>query len=243
MEGKREFKDVVKSRDIEQALPVDQYLKQLDELIVATMAGVKDKLTPAIGAGTATREVVKRIALEYYYLGKWMTPEFPLLIATAPDTDALRLDASEHYQHWAQNFADESGYLGDPNHVDMKAEFCHQVSLCDEEILAYPPLPGTVGMVLTHTSYMLRSYPERRAAPHAIGDARAPLGDECVVSTGSNVEACRVNPHLVRPAVRMPEGLPGGRTLLAERFEWHALNAEEDGEEEGCLTAFVHASF
>ena len=73
--------------------------------------------------------VVKRIALEYYYLGKWMTPEFPLLIATAPDTDALRLDASEHYQHWAQNFADESGYLGDPNHVDMKVEFCHQVGM------------------------------------------------------------------------------------------------------------------
>jgi pyrroloquinoline quinone (PQQ) biosynthesis protein C len=173
MEGKREFKDVVKSRDIEQALPVDQYLKQLDELIVATMAGVKDKLTPAIGAGTATREVVKRIALEYYYLGKWMTPEFPLLIATAPDTDALTLDASEHYQHWAQNFADESGYLGDPNHVDMKVEFCHQVGLGDEEILAYVPLPETVGMVFTHNYYIRRSYEEGLATLGFAGERLA----------------------------------------------------------------------
>src|SRR5690349_8101307 len=154
MGTQREFKDVVKSHDIEQALPVEPYLRELDELIVATMAGAKDKLTPAIGAGTASRDVVKRLALEYYYLGKWMTPEFPLLIATAPDTDALTLGASEHYQHWAQNFADESGYLGDPNHVDMKVEFCHQVGLADEAILAYVPLAETVGMVFTHNYYI-----------------------------------------------------------------------------------------
>jgi hypothetical protein len=90
----REFKDVIKSRDLDEAQPIDEYLRGLDELIVATMSGVKDKLTPAIGAGKASRDVVKRIAVEYYYLGKWMTPEFPLLIATAPDTDALKLDAS-----------------------------------------------------------------------------------------------------------------------------------------------------
>jgi pyrroloquinoline quinone (PQQ) biosynthesis protein C len=173
MEAKREFKNVVKSADVERAQPVDEYLRDLDALIVETMAGARDKLTPAIGAGKASRDVVTRLALEYYYLGKWMTPEFPLLIATAPDTDALRLDASEHYQHWAQNFADESGYLGDPNHVDMKVEFCKQVGLSDQQILDYSPLAETIGMVFTHNFYIRRSYEEGLATLGFAGERLA----------------------------------------------------------------------
>jgi len=173
MEAKREFKDVIKSRDAEQAMPVDEYLRSLDDLIVQAMGGAKDKLTPAIGSGKASREVVKRLALEYYYLGKWMTPEFPFLIATAPDTYALKLDASEHYQHWAQNFADESGFLGDPNHVDMKVEFCKQVGLSEQEILDYTPLPETIGMVFTHNFYIRRSYEEGLATLGFAGERLA----------------------------------------------------------------------
>ncbi|MGH7818405.1 MAG: iron-containing redox enzyme family protein [Candidatus Binatia bacterium] len=173
METKREFKDVIKSRDVEAAMPVDEYLRSLDRLIAESMNGAKDELTPAIGAGTASRDVVKRLALEYYYLGKWMTPEFPFLITTAPDTDALKLDASEHYQHWAQNFADESGFLGDPNHVDIKVEFCKQVHLSEAEILAYTPLAETIGMVFTHNYYIRRSYEEGLATLGFAGERLA----------------------------------------------------------------------
>ncbi len=173
MEAKREFKNVVQSAAAAEALPVDRYLRELDELIVVTMGGVKDKLTPTIGAGKAPLDVVTTLALEYYCLGKWLTPEFPRLISAAPDTDALRLGASEHYQHWAQNFADESGYLGDPNHVDMKVEFCHQVGLRDEEILAYEPLPETIGMAFTHNYYIRRSYEEGLATLGFAGERLA----------------------------------------------------------------------
>jgi hypothetical protein len=173
MEAKREFKDVIKSHAIEEALPVDRYLRELDEMIVGLMPGVKDKLTPAIGAGTAPREIVKKIALEFYYLGKWMTPEFPLLISTAPDTNAPQLGRSEHYAHWAQNFADESGYLGDPNHVDMKVEFCTQVGLTETDIEAYVPLPETIGMVFTHNYYIRRSYEEGLATLGFAGERLA----------------------------------------------------------------------
>lgn len=173
MEAKREFKNVIRSTGADEAMPVDEYLRALDRMIVETMGGVRDKLTPAIGAGEAAREVVRRLALEYYTLGKWMTPEFPLLISNAPDTYALKLDASEHYAHWAQNFADESGYLGDPNHVDMKIEFCHQVGWSDEEIVAYEPLPETIGMVFTHNYYIRRSYEEGLATLGFAGERLA----------------------------------------------------------------------
>src|ERR1051325_10384643 len=105
-------------------MPVDDSLADLDRLIARHNAFEQDRVIPAIGRGTASREVVNRLALEFYYLGKWMTPEFALLIANAPDGYAFTMDASQHYHHWAQNFADEAGYLRDPNHVQMKVEFC-----------------------------------------------------------------------------------------------------------------------
>jgi Iron-containing redox enzyme len=173
MEPRREFKEVVKSAAVEEAKPVDAYLRELDELIVRTMDGVRDKLTPAIGAGKAPRELIPKLALEYYTLGKLMTPDFPVLIATAPDVDALTLGASEHYLHWAQNFADEAGYLGDPNHVDLKVEFCRQVGLSDADLAAYVPLPETIGVVFTHGYYIRRSYEEGLAVLGFAGERLA----------------------------------------------------------------------
>ncbi len=173
MEAKREFKNVIHSTESEGAQPVDQYLRELDQMVIDLMTGVKDKITPAIGAGKASREVVKKVALEFYTLGKWMTPEFPILIATAPDTYALQLERSEHYAHWAQNFADESGFLGDPNHVDMKVEFCKQLGLTEEDILGYVPLPETIGMVFTHNYYIRRSYEEGLATLGFAGERLA----------------------------------------------------------------------
>jgi pyrroloquinoline quinone (PQQ) biosynthesis protein C len=173
MEPRREFKDVIKTHDADEARPIDDYLRELDESIAATMAGVKDRLTPAVGAGKAPRELIRKLALEYYFLGKWMTPEFPILISSAPDTYALKLDRSEHYLHWAQNFADEAGFLGDPNHVDMKVEFCLQVGCTEDDILNYVPLPETIGVVFTHNYYVRRSYEEGLATLGFAGERLA----------------------------------------------------------------------
>ena len=164
------FKDVIKrDRAPERALPVDEFLAELDGFIEAHSPYTQNKVVPAIGAGTASRDVVKRYAMELYYLGLWMTPEFPLLIANAPDADAFTMDDSEHYAHWAQNFADETGYLRDPNHVLMKVEYTRALDIPDEDVRAYVPMPETIGSVYTLLYYCRRSYEE---ALGALGYAR-----------------------------------------------------------------------
>jgi pyrroloquinoline quinone (PQQ) biosynthesis protein C len=164
------FKDVIKrDRAPERALPVDDFLAELDAFIEQHSPYTQNKVVPAIGSGTASLDVVKRYAKELYYLGLWMTPEFPLLIANAPDTDAFTMDDSEHYAHWAQNFADETGYLRDPNHVLMKVEYTRALGIPDEEVKAYVPMPETIGSVFTLLYYCRRSYEE---ALGALGYAR-----------------------------------------------------------------------
>src|SRR5262245_66651289 len=159
------FKDVIKrDRAPERTLPVDEFLGELDAFIEAHSPYTQNKVVPAIGAGKASIEVVKRYAKELYYLGLWMTPEFPLLIANAPDTDAFVMDDSEHYAHWAQNFADETGYLRDPNHVLMKVEYTRALGIPDEEVKAYVPMPETIGSVFAMLYYVRRSYEEGLAA-------------------------------------------------------------------------------
>ena len=153
------FKNVIHTQDIEEAMPVDEYLRDLDRMIVETFR-TKDEVTAAIGNGTAPREFVKTIAKEYYYLGKWMTPEFPLFIANAPDAYALTLDHSEHYAHWSQNFADEAGYLRDPNHVAMKWAWCQMLGITADELQSYVPLPETIAVTFTMLYYVRRSYEE-----------------------------------------------------------------------------------
>src|SRR5437870_7261925 len=92
-----------------------------------------------------------------------MTPEFALLVANAPDAYAFTMDASQHYHHWAQNLADEAGYLRDPNHVQMKVAFCHQLGLTDDDVRAYRPLPETIAMTFTMLYYIRRSYEDRKS--------------------------------------------------------------------------------
>ena len=164
------FKDVIKrDRDADRALPVNEFLAGLDRFIEEHSPYTQNKVVPAIGAGTASLDVVKRYAVELYYLGVWMTPEFPLLIANAPDVDAFTLDDSEHLAHWAQNFADETGYLRDPNHVLMKVEYTRALNIPDDEVKAYVPMPETIGSVYTLLYYCRRSYEE---ALGALGYAR-----------------------------------------------------------------------
>src|SRR5262245_13698827 len=118
------FKDVIKpDPEPRRAVPGGDSPAQLDAFTEDHSPYTHTTVVPAIGAGTASLDVVKRYAKELYYLALWMTPEFPLLIANAPDTDAFTMDDSEHYAHWAQNFADETGYLRDPNHVLLKVEY------------------------------------------------------------------------------------------------------------------------
>jgi pyrroloquinoline quinone (PQQ) biosynthesis protein C len=159
------FKDVLKhDRPAAAALPVDQFVAQLDAFIAAHNPYDQNRVIPAIGNGRASWDVVKRYAMELYYLGRWMTPEFPLLIANAPDTDAFTLDDSEHYAHWSQNFADEAGYLRDPNHVLMKVEYTRALGIPDDELRAYVPMPETIGSVFAMLYYVRRSYEEGLAA-------------------------------------------------------------------------------
>jgi pyrroloquinoline quinone (PQQ) biosynthesis protein C len=159
------FKDVIKrGRQPEPALPVDEFLAQLDRFIADHNPYSQNKVIPAIGSGQASLDVVKRYAKELYYLGLWMTPEFPLLIANAPDVLAFTMDDSEHYAHWAQNFADEAGYLRDPNHVLMKVEYTRALGIADDEVKAYVPMPETIGSVFAMLYYVRRSYEEGLAA-------------------------------------------------------------------------------
>jgi pyrroloquinoline quinone (PQQ) biosynthesis protein C len=157
------FKNVIKDRQ-ETAIPVDAFLAELDRFIAAHNPYSQNKVIPAIGSGRASLGIVKRYAIELYYLGLWMTPEFPLLIANAPDTDAFTLEDSEHYAHWTQNFADECGWLRDPNHVLMKVEYTRALGIPDEELRAYVPMPETIGSVYTMLYYVRRSYEEGLAA-------------------------------------------------------------------------------
>src|SRR2546423_15669884 len=110
------FKDVIKrDRPGDQPLPVGEFLAGLDRFIDAHNPYRQNRVIPAIGNGSASLEVVKRYAKELYYLGLWMTPEFPVLIANAPDTDAFTLADSEPYAPGAQNFADLAGYRRAPH--------------------------------------------------------------------------------------------------------------------------------
>ncbi len=163
-EGARGFKNVIRGGGIEAAKPVDAYLAGIDEFIAAHNPYRQNKVIAAIGDGSASRDVVRRYAKELYYLGLWMTPEFALLIANAPDADSLTLDHSEHYAHWCQNFADETGFLRDPNHVDMKITMCKQLDISEEEMRSYVPMPETIGSVYTLLYYCRRSYEEGLAA-------------------------------------------------------------------------------
>lgn len=170
MGGTGVFKDVIKrGREQERALPADEFLAELDAFIEAHSPYSQNEVVPTIGRGEASLDIVKRYAMELYYLGLWMTPEFPLLIANAPDTDAFTMDDSEHYAHWAQNFADETGYLRDPNHVLMKVEYTRALGIPDEELKRYLPMPETIGSVYTLLYYCRRSYEE---ALGALGYAR-----------------------------------------------------------------------
>ena len=161
---KREFKDVRGAgAECAKALPVDQFMRSL-EALQKEIATEKNRVWERVADGTLSVELLRRLCLEYYFLGKWYTSEFGSLVANAPDVDALDLRSSEHFIHWTQNLADETGFAGDRNHVDMKVEWARALGIRDAELLAYRPMPETIGSVFTTLYYMRRSYEEGLAA-------------------------------------------------------------------------------
>lgn len=162
--SQREFKDIRGAgTESAAALPVDEFLQSL-EALQKEIATDRNQVWERVADGTLSLEMLKRLCKEYYFLGKWYTSEFGSLVASAPDVDAIDLAHSEHFLHWAQNLADEMGFAGDRNHVDMKVDWARMLGLSDEDLLSYRPIPESVGSVFTTLYYMRRSYEEGLAA-------------------------------------------------------------------------------
>jgi pyrroloquinoline quinone (PQQ) biosynthesis protein C len=162
MAEERRFEDVRRERALE-AKPVDEFMAEL-EALQREICTAKNVVWEAVADGTLSEALLRRLCKEYYFLGRFYTSEFGLLVANAPDADAFSLGSSEHFAHWLQNLADETGYAGDPNHVDMKIEWARQLGISDEELESYVPMPETIGTVFTTLYYMRRSYEEGLAA-------------------------------------------------------------------------------
>jgi pyrroloquinoline quinone (PQQ) biosynthesis protein C len=210
---KAKFKNVIRSTDVEAPMPIDDYLRSLDQMIV-DICQTRDKLIPSIAAGQAPRDVIRRLAMEFYYLGRWMTPDFAMFIANAPDAYSLTMEHSEHYAHWCQNFADEAGFLRDPNHVLMKWEWCQMMGITAEELEAYTPLPETISVTFTMLYYVRRSYEEGLAV---FGYA----GERLAAKSGY--------------AKALYEGLRDRYGMTVKNFEVHAYAEPDHGDKAEAL--------
>ena len=124
-------------------------------------------------------------------------------------TEALQMEASEHFHHWLQNLADETGFTGDHNHVDMKVDWARELGVSDEELLTYRPMAETVGAVYTTLYYMRRSYEEGLAA---FGWA----GERFAASTNY--------------ALMMYEGMRDHYGIEVENFRVHAYAEADHGD-------------
>jgi pyrroloquinoline quinone (PQQ) biosynthesis protein C len=206
--GVREFHDVRGRASGAGALPVDEFMAEL-EAVIPELVPTRNQLWTAVADGTLSEEHLKRFCKEYYFLGKWYTAEFGSLVSNAPDIDALTLGESEHFIHWCQNLADETGFAGDRNHVDMKVEWARMMGITDEELLTYRPEPETIGLVFTSCFYMRRSYEEGLAA---FGWA----GERFAASTGY--------------AKMMYEGLRDHYGVEVENFKVHAYAEADHGD-------------
>jgi len=209
MSESREFKDIRRSGRVVEAKSVPDFMVELQTL-QTEICTAKNMVWEAVADGSLSEEYLRRLAKEYYFLGRWYTTEFGSLVSNAPDTDAVSLAASEHFAHWLQNLADETGYTGDANHVDMKIEWAHQLGIADEELDTYLAMPETIGTVFTTLYYMRRSYEEGLAA---FGWA----GERFAASTGY--------------AKKMFEGMRDHYGIEVENFRVHAYAEEDHGEQ------------
>lgn len=204
----RTFRDI-RGGDAENsgALPVVEFMEQL-EALQRELATERNQVWERVADGTLSPGLLKRLCKEYYFLGKWYTCEFGSLVSNTPDVDALDLGTSEHFAHWMQNLADETGFAGDRNHVDMKVEWARALGITDRELVEYRPMPETVGSVFTTLYYMRRSYEEGLAA---FGWA----GERFAASTNY--------------AKMMYEGMRDHYGIEVENFKVHAYAEEDHG--------------
>ena len=218
MSEHREFQDI-RAADAENgpALPTDEFMASL-EALQAEVATEKNLVWERVADGTLSLELLKRLAKEYYFLGKWYTTEFGTIVSLAPDVDALSLGSSQHFHHWLQNLADETGYAGDHNHVDMKVTWAHQLGITDDELVSYRAMPESVGSVFTTLYYMRRSYEEGLAA---FGWA----GERFAASTNY--------------AKMMYEGMRQHYGIEVENFRVHAYAEEDHGRQADFLLRLV----
>lgn len=203
----RTFEDIRGRRQVADAQNVEEFMHGL-EALQCEICTTKNLVWEAVADGTLEVEWLKRLCKEYHALGRYYTTEFGTLASLAPDADAIALGRTEHFSHWLQNLADETGYTGDRNHVDMKVEWAHQLGISDEELDAYRPMPETVGAVFTTLYYMRRSYEEGLAA---FGWA----GERFAASTGY--------------AKMMYEGLRDHYGMEVENFRVHAYAEVDHG--------------
>ena len=116
MSNTREFRDIRRRGATAEAKSVDDFMNELGT-IQTELATAKNMVWEAVADGSLSEEYLKRLAKEYYFLGRSYTSEFGSLVANAPDADAFSLGRSEHFGHWLRHLADETGYSGSANHV------------------------------------------------------------------------------------------------------------------------------
>jgi pyrroloquinoline quinone (PQQ) biosynthesis protein C len=209
MSTSREFKDIRHGGRGAAAKSAEDFMAEM-ETVQTEICTAKNMVWEAVADGSLSDEYLRRLAKEYYFLGRYYTTEFGSLVSNAPDADALSLATSEHFAHWLQNLADETGYTGDSNHVDMKITWAHQLGISDEQLMTYIAMPETIGTVFTTLYYMRRSYEEGLAA---FGWA----GERFAASTGY--------------AKKMYEGLRDHYGMEVENFKVHAYAEEDHGEQ------------
>jgi len=213
-----------------QGAPADPnggYLEELDRLIAAHDPSKQDRVTPAIAAGTAPREVVRRVALESYHAGRWLAPDVALLVANAPDAYAFTIEQTRHYRHWAERLAALCGFADPPGELRRRLERCRELGLSDAEVRGYAPIPETIATVFTTLYYIRRSYEEGVAA---LGYAGGRIG-----AVGADVDAARRQAaELLRLAGLAPPARERCReairnVLLVAETRVHAMNRWLDG--------------
>lgn len=175
------------------AVPIAEYLRNLDAILAAHDRVAQDRIGPAIASGRASRDVVKRVALEHYCVAKWTAPDLAVLIANAPDVHRFTMDDSTHYRHWAQRFAGETGYLSDPSRVRTAVDWCRGLGLDDDDVRAYTPLPETIAHVCTVLFYVRRTYEE---------------GVAVVGWAGERIGMGRASDEVLREGLRAHYGVP-----------------------------------
>jgi len=207
--------------------PDGGYVEGLDRLIAAHDPSKHDRVTPAITAGTASREVVRRVALEAYHEARWLAPEVALLIANAPDAYAFTIEQTQHYRHWAEHFAALCGFSDGPGELRRRLERCRELGLTDADVRAYAPIPETIAAVFTTLFYVRRSYEEGVAA---LGFAGVRIG-----ATSADADAARRRAAellrlagLTRPARERCREAVRNVVLVAET-RVHAMNRWLDG--------------